>query len=109
MLVVIALALLLFVLPAPIGIGVVVLAFAGELAEVVFWRRFLRRYRIRSGVETMPGRVAVVSAECRPLGSVRFDGAIWRARCSEGAALGDEVTITEVDGLTLEVRSGSGD
>ncbi len=109
MLVVIALLLLLFVLPAPIGVGVLVLAFLGELGEALFWRRFLRRYELQSGAETMPGRQAVVSEECRPLGSVRFDGAIWRARCPEGAGIGDEVTITETDGLTLVVRPGSRD
>lgn len=107
MLVVIALLLLLFVLPTPIGIGVVILAFIGEMAELVFWRRFLKRYRLQSGAETMPGRSAVVSEACRPRGSVRFDGAIWAAECPGGAAIGDEVTITRVDGLTLLVEPRS--
>jgi len=103
LLVVIAIALLLFVLPAPIGIAVLALALAGEVGELIFWRRFLRRYQIRSGAEAMTGRTAIVNEPCRPHGSVRFDGAVWSARCPAGAGTGEEVRITEVKGLTLLV------
>lgn len=108
MLVVIAIVLLIFVFPAPIGIGVLALAFAGEVGELVFWRRFLRRYRIQSGAEAMAGKAAVVNEACRPLGSVRFDGAVWSARCPAGAGPGERVRIREVDGLTLVVDPARG-
>jgi membrane protein implicated in regulation of membrane protease activity len=104
MLIVIAIILLLLVLPAPIGIAVLALAVVAEFGEAVFWRRALRRYRIRSGAEAMIGRMAVVSETCRPEGAVRFDGAIWKAHCEAGAGIGDEVRVLRLDGLTLHVE-----
>lgn len=100
----IAILLLLLVLPAPIGLAVLGLALVGELGEVIFWRRFLRRYKIQSGAEAMVGKTAVVNEPCRPAGSVRFDGGVWHARCAAGAGTGEEVRITELDGLTLVVE-----
>src|SRR4051794_41946628 len=88
MLIVIAIILLLLVLPAPIGIAVLALAVVAEFGEAVFWRRALRRYRIRSGAEAMIGRTAGVSETCRPQGGGRFDGAVWEARCGGGAGVG---------------------
>lgn len=108
MLVVISIILLIFVLPPPIGIAVLSLALIAEVAELIFWRRFLQRYKIQSGAESMAGKVAVVSEVCRPEGAVRFDGAIWRARCEAGAGLGDEVRILRIDGLTLHVEPAGG-
>ncbi len=40
------LALALFVLPPGLGIAAVVLGIVVEVAEVGFWIRFLRRYRV---------------------------------------------------------------
>ena len=98
------LALALFVLPPGLGIAVVGLGIVVEVAEVGFWIRFLRRYRVRTGVEGLIGAGAEVIESCDPAGRVRLRGEIWRARCPAGARVGDKVKVTGVDGLTLEVK-----
>ena len=47
---------------------------------------------------------AEVVSPCRPLGEVRVRGELWRARCEEGADVGETVRIERLDGLTLVVR-----
>jgi membrane protein implicated in regulation of membrane protease activity len=96
-------ALALFALPPAWGIAAVSLGIVVEVAEVGFWVRFLRRYRISSGPEALIGTRAVVIETCDPVGRVRLRGEIWHARCRAGAEVGDQVTVTGLDGLTLEV------
>jgi membrane-bound serine protease (ClpP class) len=99
-----AIALALLVLPPGWGIALVGAAAAIEVAEVGFWIRFLRRYRVRTGVEGLIGSSAEVIELCDPRGRVRFRGEIWHARCSSRAEVGERVTVTGVNGLTLEVE-----
>jgi membrane-bound serine protease (ClpP class) len=98
------LALALFVLPPGLGIAAVVLGIVVEVAEVGFWVRFLRRYRVRTGVEGLIGSTGEVIETCNPRGRVRLRGEIWHALCSSRAEVGQLVTVTNVDGLTLEVE-----
>jgi membrane protein implicated in regulation of membrane protease activity len=35
---------------------------------------------------------------------VRIAGELWQARCDPGAAVGDEVIVNALDGLTLVVE-----
>jgi membrane protein implicated in regulation of membrane protease activity len=100
-----AIALALLVLPPGWGVALVALAAVIEVAEVGFWTRFLRRYRVRTGVEGLIGSPAEVIEPCDPQGRVRFRGEIWHARCSSRAEIGDRVTVTGVHGLTLDVDS----
>ena len=74
-----AIALALLVLPPGWGIALVGVAAAIEVAEVGFWIRFLRRYRVRTGVEGLIGSSAEVIEPCDPRGRVRFRGEIWHA------------------------------
>ena len=97
-------ALALFALPPGWGIAAVTLGIAVEVAEVGFWIRFLRRYRVTTGAEGLIGARGEVIETCDPLGRVRLRGEIWRARCPGGARIGDSVVVTGVDGLTLEVE-----
>jgi membrane protein implicated in regulation of membrane protease activity len=109
MLLVGAIVLALFVLPPGLGIAAVALGIAIEVAEVGFWIRFLRRYRVQTGVEGLIGSTAEVIENCDPVGRVRLRGEIWHARCDSRAEVGEQVTVTGVDGLTLEVeRNGKG-
>src|SRR4051794_6028015 len=103
MLLLAAIALALFVLPPGWGIAAVSLGIVIELAEVGFWVRFLRRYRVRTGIEGLVGSEAEVIQACDPRGRVRFRGEIWHAHCDAGAAVGDRVRVGGVHGLTLEV------
>jgi membrane protein implicated in regulation of membrane protease activity len=104
-----AIALALFVVPPGWGIALVTVAAVIEVAEVGFWIRFLRRYRIVTGKEALIGTSAEVIESCDPRGRVRLRGEIWHAECASGAQVGDPVTVTGVHGLTLEVeRNGKG-
>jgi membrane protein implicated in regulation of membrane protease activity len=94
----------LFVLPSPWGIVAAVGAAAVEVLELAFWRRFLRRYRLRMGPETLIGERAIVVSRCDPEGTVRVRGELWRARSSAPAESGDSVQITNLRGLSLEVE-----
>jgi membrane-bound serine protease (ClpP class) len=98
------LALAFFLLPPGWGIAAVTLGIVVEVAEVGFWIRFLRRYRIVTGAEGLIGATAEVIEACDPRGRVRFRGEIWHAHCDSGAAIGERVTVTGVHGLTLSVK-----
>jgi membrane-bound serine protease (ClpP class) len=101
--------LALLVLPPWLGVIAVATGIAVELAEVGFWIRFLRRYRVTTGVEGLVGAAAEVVETCDPDGRVRLRGEIWRARGSRSAParVGQLVEVTGVDGLTLEVAEPS--
>ena len=52
----------LFLLPSPWNVLAVSAAALVEVAEVWFWLRFLRRYRVRTGAEGMIGERGEVIA-----------------------------------------------
>jgi membrane protein implicated in regulation of membrane protease activity len=99
-----AIALALFVLPPGWGLALVVLAMVIEVAEVGFWIRFLRRYRVVTGKEALIGATAEVIEACDPRGRVRVRGEIWRAESASRAEVGERVTVVAVHGLTLHVE-----
>ena len=101
-------ALALFVLPPGLGVAAVALGIVVEVAEVGFWIRFLRRYRVTTGAEGLIGARAQVIERCSPEGRVRLRGEIWRARCPIDARVGDTVVVAAVDGLTLAVEPENG-
>ena len=107
MLLVGAIVLALLVLPPGWGIALVALAAAIEVAEVGFWIRFLRRYRIVTGKEALIGSSAEVIEACDPRGRVRFRAEIWHAECDAGAQVGERVTVVGIHGLTLRVAPES--
>ena len=100
----VGLALALFVLPSPWGLVAVALGATLEAAEAVFWIRLSRRRRAQVGAEALLGAVARVVSPCRPEGSVRLSGELWRARCDDGAEVGETVRVRALEGLTLIVE-----
>jgi membrane protein implicated in regulation of membrane protease activity len=82
-----------------IGIGVVL-----EIGEIYWGRKLARRWRPHTGAEALVGSRAEVVEECRPKGSVRVQGELWRATCAAGASVGETVRILAVQDLTLEVE-----
>ena len=95
----------LFLLPEPWNVVAVCAAALVEVAEVAFWLRFLRRYRVRTGAEGMIGeRGEVIEAVSEEGGRVRVYGEIWAARSDATLEPGDRVRIAGVEGLTLEVE-----
>ena len=97
-------ALALLVLPPWLGLIAVVTGIVVELAEVGFWIRFLRRYRVTTGVEGLIGERAEVIEALSPGGRVRLRGEIWNARGAAAIARGEPVRVAAVDGLTLIVE-----
>src|SRR5262245_4943626 len=100
--------LALFVLPPWAGLVAVSVGIAVEVAEVGFWVRFLKRYRVRTGVEGLVGTRGEVVERCDPRGRVRLRGEIWHARCDAVAEVGQRVSVTGVSGLTLSVELENG-
>ncbi len=94
----------LFVLPDPWRIVFLFCAALIEVGEVYFWIRFLRRYRVTTGVEGLIGERAEVIEALSPGGRVRLRGEIWNARGAAAIARGEPVRVAAVDGLTLVVE-----
>ena len=99
----------LFLLPTPWNVVAVCVAAMIEVAEVGFWMRFLRRYRVRTGAEGMIGeRAEVIEAVTDDGGRVRVYGEIWGARSHEELRVGARARVAAVDGLTLTVEAEDG-
>jgi membrane-bound serine protease (ClpP class) len=94
---------LALVLPHPANLVVLVLGAAGEVGEIVWGRRIARRWRPKTGVETLLGQTADVVVECRPRGQVRIHGELWEAECPAGAEVGETVRVVGREELTLTV------
>jgi membrane-bound serine protease (ClpP class) len=84
------------------GIVIAVLACV-EFFELMLWLR-LRRMRALTGVEAFVGAKGRALSDLRPAGQVRVKGQIWMAACPEGASVGDDVVVTAVNGLRIEVE-----
>jgi membrane-bound serine protease (ClpP class) len=104
MLLVGAILLAVFVLPRVWAIPVVAVAAVVEVAETLFWIWLSRRGKVKMGPETLVGALAEVVTPCAPLGQVRLQGELWRARCDDGAEPGERVRVLALDGLTLVVE-----
>jgi membrane-bound serine protease (ClpP class) len=95
---------LAFFTPWPWTIAVLAAGVVAEIGEVVWGRRLARRWKAKTGVETIIGTTAEVTAACEPAGQVRVHGELWEAVCRNGGArVGDTVRITALDELTLIV------
>ena len=99
----VALVLALVFLDWPWNLFVVLGGLVIETGELTWGLRLARRWKPKTGAEAMIGEEAEVVAACRPLGQVRVQGELWRARCDEGADAGETVRIERIEGLTLVV------
>jgi membrane-bound serine protease (ClpP class) len=91
--------LAVFVVPWPWGIATVLGGGLLDIGESLVLLRWSKRRRSSVGAEALVGQRAVVSSATQ----VRVAGELWEARSDEPLAPGDEVEVTAVDGLTLEV------
>ena len=107
MILIIAILLAIFLVPSPWSIVVLVVACILEVGEITLLRqwskRIGRRTKATTGAESLAGKVAEVTEDCRPVGMVRLEGELWEARCEAGASRGDPVVVERLDGLTLVV------
>jgi membrane protein implicated in regulation of membrane protease activity len=99
----VAIVLALIFLPWPWNLVMILGGLTIEVGELAWGLSLARRWKPRTGAEAMIGEEATVVSACRPLGEVRVQGELWRARCDEGADAGDTVRIECIEGLTLVV------
>jgi len=63
-----------------------------------------QRLKLSAGVEDMIGKEAVVQTTLNPKGTVLAEGELWTAIAEDSTIeVGEEVTITKVEGLKLWV------
>jgi membrane protein implicated in regulation of membrane protease activity len=105
MLTVAAIVLAFTVVPSPWGWIAVVGAATFDVVETAVLIRWSKRRRVAVGAETLVGRPGVVVRALMPRGQVRVDGELWDARAEHHLAPGDEVVVTSLDGLVLEVEA----
>jgi membrane protein implicated in regulation of membrane protease activity len=104
MLLALTIVLAFLVLPSPWGLVAVAVAGVVEAGEIVAWKKFLSRYRVKTGAEGLIGMRAQVIEECAPTGRARIRGEIWNARCATPLAAGDSARVAAVDGLVLALE-----
>ncbi len=73
-----------------------------EVAEIFIFLKW-RRVRAMTGSEGMLGLRGKALTDCDPEGQITLKGQIWKARCREGVAAGEEVIVTGSEGLALDV------
>lgn len=99
----VAIVLALIFLPWPWNLVMILGGLVIEVGELAWGLSLARRWKPRTGAEAMIGAEATVLTACRPVGEVRVQGELWRARCDEGADAGETVRIERIEGLTLVV------
>jgi membrane-bound serine protease (ClpP class) len=104
MLFVIGTTLAFVFLPWPGRGAVIVVLAAVEVLEVLLWLR-LRRMRALTGAEGLVGARGRALTDLAPEGRVKVRGAVWTARSSSEVEAGQDVIVTGMHGLHLEVRS----
>ena len=97
------------VLPSPWGLVAVLTAAVIEVGEIFAWKKFLSRYRVKTGAEGLVGMRAEVIEECAPKGRARVRGEIWNARCAAPLPVGASARIAAVDGLVLSLEPEPGE
>ena len=90
--------------PGPWTIAVLIGATVLELAESLFWVWLSGRRRAPAGTAALVGLRGRVVQPCRPVGLVRVRNELWRARCDQGAAAGEQVAVRGWRGLELVVE-----
>jgi membrane-bound serine protease (ClpP class) len=66
-----------------------------------------QRRRATTGVAGMLGEIGVAATALSPLGWVLVHGERWKALADAPVEPGEKVTVTAVEGLTLQVRKGA--
>jgi len=95
--------LAVFVVRGPEGQLLVLGALLWEVAEKLFLLRYSKRMPPAVGREALIGLPVTAVSICQPEGWVKLGGERWKARCSEGAGLGDSLVVEAVEQITLIV------
>lgn len=91
-----------FLLPWPLNLILYAPIF---IAGAIAYGKALRAQGLpqQTGERAMVGQKARVVSAAEGSLEVMYEGEIWRALCTAPVAVGDEVVIQRVDGLTLHV------
>ena len=73
-----------------------------DVVQIVVWLRWRHKKSI-TGSESLVGQGGRAVTTLDPDGQVKVRGQLWTAHASERIEVGDDVTVTAVDGLKLEV------
>lgn len=93
-----------FQIALPLIFGIAIFSVALIIVTVGLLLR-IRNRRATTGLEAYPGKRAIVSDDfIDGTGRVQLEGALWKAKASEQLKQGDQVTIINVEGLTLTVK-----
>ena len=95
--------LAIFVAPAPWGQLLVGGALVWEVVEKLLLLWYSKRMPPAIGREALIGLPVTAVSACLPEGWVKLGGERWKARCSEGAGVGDSLVVEAVDQITLIV------
>jgi len=89
--------------PRSIVLAFLIAAVTLEILEksVLVWTT--RRIPVAVGTQTLIGTPVKVISACRPAGRVRVGAESWKARCAEGADVGELLVVEAVDNATLLV------
>ena len=88
------------------GILIIILAIIVIAFIILVINRVTRAHRqqVSSGKEDLIGKTAVVETALEPRGIVLVEGELWTATVDKSnAGVGEEVIITRVEGLKLQV------
>jgi membrane-bound ClpP family serine protease len=102
-----AVLLAIFVLPTPWGQLAVGGALLWEIVEKLLLVWYSKRMPPAVGREALIGLPVTAVSACLPEGWVRLGGERWKARCSQGAGIGDALVVEAVDRITLIVARPS--
>ncbi|WP_039976741.1 NfeD family protein [Vibrio jasicida] len=93
-----------FQIALPLIFGIAVFS-AGLIVITVGLLLKIRSKKATTGLETYPGKLAVVSDDfVDGTGLVQLDGALWQAKADAQLKQGDHVTVVTIKGLTLTVK-----
>jgi membrane-bound serine protease (ClpP class) len=95
--------LAVFVLPWPWGIFAILGGALLDIGESLAFLKWSRRRKSPVGADALVGQAGVVATPTQ----VRVAGELWTARSDGPLRVGDEVVVTGLDGLTLEVSRPS--
>jgi membrane-bound serine protease (ClpP class) len=73
-----------------------------DVVQVAIWLRWRKKKSI-TGIDSIIGEEGRAMTTLDPEGQVRVRGQVWTAHATERVEVGDDVTVTAVDGLKLEV------
>lgn len=73
-----------------------------DVFQILIWLRWRNKKSI-TGIESIVGAEGRAVTTLDPDGQVRVRGQLWSAHATERVEVGDDVTVTAVEGLKLEV------